>query len=149
MRILPLFLLFCSAQLCAQTSEDSVRQVINDFFVAMKSSDTIGMRATLSSTAQLEATQAIPDAEPKVTNQSITNFLANVARTPVGALDERIEFNMVKVDGPLASVWTPYQFYFNGRFSHCGVNSFTMVRIKGKWLIQYLIDTRRKNCQPG
>jgi hypothetical protein len=79
--------------------------------------------------------------------ESISTFFASVARTPAGMLDERIRFEVVKVDGPLAIVWTPYEFYYNGRYSHCGVNSFQLVRLNGKWMIQYLIDTRRKKCK--
>jgi hypothetical protein len=41
-------------------------------------------------------------------------------------------------------VWTPYRFIFNGKFSHCGVNSFTLVKLNGEWKINYVIDTRRK-----
>lgn len=130
----------------AQTPADSVKKVVNDFFTAMKRSDTVGMRAALSATVHFEATQSRPDAVPALIQESVTNFLAAVARTPAGALDERIQFQSVLVDGPLASVWTPYEFYFNGRFSHCGVNSFQLVREKDKWLIQYLIDTRRRAC---
>ncbi len=131
----------------AQSSEDSVRLVIADFFKAMKRSDTAAMREVLSPTLHLEATQDRPDAEPRIIQQSVTDFLTSVARTPAGALDERIEFDVVKVDGPLATVWTPYEFYFNGRYSHCGVNSFQLIRLKSRWQIQYLVDTRRKNCK--
>ncbi|HNA01067.1 MAG TPA: hypothetical protein PLN49_09415, partial [Ferruginibacter sp.] len=63
---------------------------------------------------------------------------------PKDAADERITFDVVRVDGALAIAWTPYKFYFNGKFSHCGVNSFQLVRFNGEWKIQYLIDTRRK-----
>lgn len=149
MRLLLLAFLFPCAQLLAQTPEDSVRQVVTDFFRAMKMSDTTGMRAALGPNVHFEATQGRPDAEPALIQESVTNFLAAVARTPAGALDERIRFEVLKVDGPLAIVWTPYQFYFNGRYSHCGVNSFQLVRLQGKWLIQYLIDTRRKDCSPS
>ena len=63
--------------------------------------------------------------------------------------DERIQFETIKIDGPLAIVWTPYNFYHNGKFSHCGVNSFQLVRFDGIWKIQYLIDTRRRTgCKP-
>ena len=51
---------------------------------------------------------------------------------------------VVKIDGALASVWTPYKFYFNGKFSHCGVNSFQLVRMNNTWKVQYIIDTRRR-----
>jgi hypothetical protein len=63
---------------------------------------------------------------------------------PKGAADEQIVFETVKVDDDLAMVWTPYRFIFNGKFSHCGVNSFTLVKLNGEWKINYVIDTRRK-----
>jgi len=149
MRIVFLLLsVLIMGDLAAQSSTDSVRQVVNEFFRAMKQSDTAGMRATLSSTVHFEATQSRPDSEPGLLLESVSNFLASVARIPAGALDERIVFETVKVDGSLASVWTPYEFYFNGRYSHCGVNSFQLVRLRGKWQIQYLIDTRHSSCSP-
>jgi hypothetical protein len=67
-----------------------------------------------------------------------------VSKLPKGAADERISFETIRIDGPLAIVWTPYKFYFNGQFSHCGVNSFHLVRLNGSWKIHFLIDTRRK-----
>ena len=70
-----------------------------------------------------------------------------MAKTVKNSLEERITFSSIHIDGNLASVWTPYQFYFQGKFSHCGVNSFQMVKENGEWKIQYIIDTRRKdNC---
>jgi hypothetical protein len=49
----------------------------------------------------------------------------------------------------MAAVWTPYNFYYNGQFSHCGVNSFQVIRFKDGWKIQYIIDTRRRTgCNP-
>jgi hypothetical protein len=148
MRTVFLFItIILSVHLHAQTPADSVQQVISDFFLGMKLSDTTRMRATLSSSVHFEGTQSRPDATPALVQESVTAFFTSVARTPAGMLDERIQFEVVKVDGPLAIVWTPYEFYFNGRYSHCGVNSFQLVRIDGKWMIQYLIDTRRKNCK--
>jgi hypothetical protein len=41
----------------------------------------------------------------------------------------------VKIHGPIAVVWTPYDFYRGGRFSHCGVDAFTLVRVAGGWRI--------------
>jgi len=79
-----------------------------------------------------------------VKNESVNSFAAVIASMPKETADERISFDMIKLDGALATVWTPYKFYLNGQFSHCGVNSFQLVRLKGQWKIQYLIDTRRK-----
>ena len=145
-----LILLVCGV-LCmlaanAQSAEDSVKQVISDFFMSMKRSDSSGIRATLSPAVHFETIQTKPDASFSPKQESITDFLSGIARTPAGALDERIRFDLVRVDGPLAIVWTPYEFYYNDKYSHCGVNSFQLVRIQDKWLIQYVIDTRRKQC---
>ncbi|WP_238584548.1 hypothetical protein [Chryseobacterium sp. Leaf180] len=62
-----------------------------------------------------------------------------------GKIDEQIEFSSIQIDGDLASVFTPYQFYYEGKLAHCGANSFQLVRKNGIWKIQYLIDTRRKD----
>jgi hypothetical protein len=68
-----------------------------------------------------------------------------ISTTPEGTnLDERILDYQIKIDGALASAWTPYNFYVNGNFSHCGVNSFQLVKMDDVWKIVYIIDTRRK-----
>jgi hypothetical protein len=62
-------------------------------------------------------------------------------------LDERLASMDIKIDGELATVWTPYVFYLQGQKNHCGVNAFTLVKLNGTWQIQGIIDTRRKdNC---
>ena len=62
--------------------------------------------------------------------------------------DEKIKFEAIHIDGNLASVFTPYEFYYKGKFSHCGANSFQFVKQNNVWKIQYIIDTRRKeNCE--
>jgi len=50
----------------------------------------------------------------------------------------------VHVAGPLASVWLPYDFYVDGKLSHCGVDAFTLVRTEAGWRIASLAFTRRQ-----
>ena len=47
----------------------------------------------------------------------------------------------------MANAWTPYQFWFNDQFSHCGVNSFQLIKVDNTWKIFFLVDTRRKDCE--
>jgi hypothetical protein len=44
----------------------------------------------------------------------------------------------VHISGPLAVVWTPYDFYSDGRWSHCGVDTFTLVKVADRWRIATL-----------
>jgi hypothetical protein len=84
---------------------------------------------------------------PIVQTGSLNDFSSFVGKQKKGAADERIKIESIKIDADLATVWTPYQFYYQEKFSHCGVNTFTLVRQKGEWKINYIIDTRRKdNC---
>ena len=52
----------------------------------------------------------------------------------------------VLTDGNIASVWAPYDFFRNGKFSHCGVDLFYLVKENGKWKIAHFGYTRNKIC---
>ena len=135
-------LAFCNS-IKAQSPEDSVRSAVNELFTAMKNADSALLVSTFSDSAIL---QTIVDKNGKiqVKTESVPDFAALVATMQKDFLDERIVFDVVRIDGPLAIVWTPYKFYYKGKFSHCGTNSFQLVRINGNWKIQYLVDTRRR-----
>jgi hypothetical protein len=90
---------------------------------------------------------AVKDGRTWTKNEDADAFASYVGKQQPGVLDEQIRFESIRMDGPLASVWTPYSFYAGGKYSHCGVNSFQLVRFPDGWKIQYIIDTRRKLCE--
>mgnify|MGYP002789519650 CR=1 FL=1 len=135
--------LFATA-LNAQTTEDSVKAAITGMFQAMKNADSIGLQQSFSPTAVMQTISRNKEGETVVRTESVSAFSSSINRLSKGDADERITFGAVHIDGPMASVWTPYEFYYKGNFSHCGVNSFQLVRHNGIWKIQYIIDTRRK-----
>jgi hypothetical protein len=126
------------------TSEDSVKAVITTMFAAMRNANGNALFMCFADSAVLQTIARDKDGNAVIKNDQVRDFAKLVETLPKGGADERIVFDVVKVDGQLASVWTPYEFYYNGQFSHCGVNSFQLVRTKTGWKIQYLIDTRRK-----
>jgi hypothetical protein len=128
----------------AQTAEDSVKTVINRMFTGMRSADAGMLKTCFADSMILQTISRNKEGQLVVRNEDPKGFIDFVSKETAGNADERISFDMVKVDGPLAIAWTPYQFYYKGQFSHCGVNSFQLVRFNGEWKIQYLIDTRRK-----
>lgn len=142
-------LFFITAGANAQTAEDSVKTVINDLFRAMKNSDADLLQSVFADSAVLQAFSRSPDGNIVVSNEKISEFADFVAHVKKDSADERIRFETIKIDGPLAMAWTPYRFYYNGKFSHCGVNSFQLVKLNGNWKIQYILDTRRRTgCLP-
>ena len=140
-----LFLIVLSAQHSfAQSEEDSVKNVVQTLFLAMKNADASLLASTFSDSSILQTIVNDKDGIVKVRNEQVKDFIDFVSKEEKGNADERITFETIKIDGPLALVWTPYKFYYKGKFSHCGVNSFHLVKLSGQWKIQYLIDTRRK-----
>ena len=135
-------------QLKAQSSIDSVKNAVNNLFIAMKTTDQALLTSCFADSAVLQTITKNREGQIIVVNQKVADFATSINRFAKGDLDEQISFDVVKVDGDLAIAWTPYKFYLKTVFSHCGVNSFQLVRQKNGWKIQYLIDTRRKtNCE--
>ena len=141
--------IFTHTLVTAQTAEDSVKATVNQLFEGMKNSDPNLVKDAFADSAILQTIgRNQQTGQTVIRTDAVSGFADQVSKATKGALDERITFETVKIDGPLAIVWTPYTFYYNGNLSHCGVNSFQLVRINGKWKIQYLIDTRRRQgCQ--
>ena len=138
------FVLTFSTVINAQTAEDSVKMTINHFFEGMKKSDTALIRASLTEGVIFQTITRKKDGNLMVKTENVNEFLTFIANPQKDVADERITFESIKIDGALASVWTPYKFYSGEKFSHCGANSFQLVKVDGAWKIQYIIDTRRR-----
>lgn len=142
-----IIILFLSLSLDAQENSQpdsvAVAQVIQNMFTAMKTSDTNLLKTCFSPTSILQ-TIANKNGVIEIKNQSLQDFINSIGKQPSGALDERIVMDKLLIDDHLASVWTPYQFYYKSTYSHQGANSFQLVKGNDGWKIQYLIDTRRK-----
>ncbi len=145
------FLFATQTNLTAQTtnttlssaSEKEVKQVIQNMFQAMLQADTSMLRTCFSDKVIFQTIVNKPEGA-MINTVSINDFIQSIGKQTPNALDERIEFGAIQIDPLMATVWTPYSFYFKGQFSHKGVNSFQLVKLKDGWKIQYLIDTRYK-----
>ncbi|HYJ29112.1 MAG TPA: nuclear transport factor 2 family protein [Allosphingosinicella sp.] len=60
---------------------------------------------------------------------------ANGLREGSETLEERMHNPRVRIRGTMATIWTPYSFYRNGSFSHCGIDLFDMAKVDGRWRI--------------
>jgi len=136
----------------AQSAEDSIKNTINKLFEAMKTGNADMLKSCFAKDGVLQSVVVDSNGVVSVRSEDLAEFADFVSKQKAGAADERIVFETIKIDGALSTVWTPYRFYYNGSFRHCGADSFQMVRIGKEWKIQYLIDTRRKNgcaAEPG
>ncbi len=139
--------IFCGTANAQNKTIDSVKMVVNRLFVAMKTADAKLLTTCFADSSILQTISVKQSGEVVLRNEGTSSFIGFIANSKSGDADERNTIEVVKIDGNLASVWSVYTFYYKGKFSHCGANSFQLVKLNGEWKIQYLIDTRRKDCE--
>lgn len=131
------------AQPTPNRDEVAVRATIERLFAGMHASDSAMVQATFMPGAQLKSVEN-KQGVVSVRTEEISHFAGSIGKFSKGALNERLTGMDIKIDGDLATVWTPYEFFTNGKSQYCGANAFTLVRMAKGWKIQALIDTRRK-----
>ncbi|MDR7132306.1 hypothetical protein J2X69_004673 [Algoriphagus sp. 4150] len=143
--ILAIFVLAITIPAFAQSEENAVKAVIESLFDGMRAKNTDQIAVVFSEDAIMQTIETTGEIG-EVKASSVADFVKGIGSLPDDTvLDERISDYQITIDGPLATVWTPYEFYFNDKFSHCGVNSFQLVKMAEGWKIVYIIDTRRKD----
>ncbi|WP_246539010.1 nuclear transport factor 2 family protein [Litoribacter ruber] len=127
-----------------ENSEKAVENTIAKLFDGMRDKDQAALEAVFHEKAIMHTVTENGE-QAALGENSVRDFVNRIAVTPAETrLDERILEYHIRVDGEMASAWTPYEFYVNDSFSHCGVNSFQLIKENGDWKITYVMDTRRK-----
>lgn len=125
-------------------AEEDVKAVIMSLFDGMRAKSGEQVSAAFTPDALMQ-TVISDEKGTRIGSNAVSDFASRVGSTGADVqLDERILDYQIKVDGDMAAAWTPYEFYVNDKFSHCGVNSFQLVKLAEGWKIVYIIDTRRK-----
>lgn len=134
--------------LTAQTEvEKEVEQVIKTFFEGFHKGDTLLMKQTMADQLVFQTAYKNKEQKDILKQDDVAGFIKAIGsgRPVKEKWEERIKSYTIKVDGNMANAWTEYEFWLDGTFSHCGVNSFQLFHDNGAWKIIYLIDTRRRS----
>jgi ketosteroid isomerase-like protein len=107
---------------------------------ALSQHDAATMDALLMPDALLLAQNYAPDRSLETRIVTRAQLLANIAN-PGQRLHETMFDAKVQVEGDIAHVWGPYTFDIDGKRHHCGIDSFAMARVDGRWRIASLTWT--------
>lgn len=119
-----------------------IKMVIEQFFVHMSAHDSAAIR-NLCMPDMILKSVTIRNGENRISETSLQNFMNAVGTKREGTtIEEKILSYDFRTDGPLSVVWTPYEFYVNGKKSHHGTNAFTMVLHNNSWKVLSITDTR-------
>lgn len=121
--------------------------VVNRLFAAMRAKDAAAMQSLFLAEGQFIATDR-RSGQPTRRVFNAESFARLIVNTP-GLLQERMYKPDVRVNGDLALVSGRYGFYVDERFSHCGLNSFQLLRAAEGWKIAQGASTIELNgCEP-
>lgn len=145
-RKLLLGILFITVNTFAQDTEKyAVQKTIEAFFEGFHQQDSIAIKETVTKDVLLQTIAKDSLGKDYVKTEDFLKFIKSIVGIPeTTKFHETIKSYSIQVDGPMANAWTAYEFHVNDKLSHCGVNSFQLLKQGDVWKIIYLIDTRRK-----
>ncbi|WP_333695048.1 nuclear transport factor 2 family protein [Flavobacterium sp.] len=124
--------------------EKEIQNTIERFFNAFHQRDSIALKKVCSENLVLHSISE-SEKEAKFSVEKAANFYKSIATIPLAIkFEEKILSYKVQIDGAMAHVWTPYEFYVNNKLSHSGVNSFQLYKENDGWKVVYILDTRRR-----
>lgn len=135
------WLFSCTAGLHAAAAADAERTavvaVVQRFFDAMSTRHEAGMREVFHPGTQF-AWGKPTEGGITVSNQTIEAFAVRAAGAKERYL-ERMWNPTVHVDGRIAVVWARYDFHVGEKFSHNGIDCFTLLKSDQGWKIVSLV----------
>ena len=140
--------LLVSISLIAQPSErDAVLKTMQAFFDTMTARDVDGAREILQPQGRFHAMK-MKDGKPDVRAFANEEYFANLQASKQ-TMHERIWNAEVRINGLIATVTAPYDFWIDGKFSHCGVDSFDFIKTEKGWKIAGGVYTVEQKCAPS
>jgi hypothetical protein len=135
----------CSLRAADAIEEKAVVAAVQTLFDGMSAHDGAKIRSVMTADARLTR---IRGDQPAVT-VPLEQFLKGIESSQARIL-ERMWDPKVLLRGRLAAVWAEYDFHADGKFTHCGIDSFLLVKAADAWkitTIAYTMET--EGCAPS
>lgn len=115
----------------AESDRIAIQAVVDSALAFITSSNAVGLTDLM-----------LPEAQTYSSRQREGRWVyamrtrdADRSRTPGAPVVERGWAPEIRISGPIAIVWLPYDIYVNNAWSHCGVDVLTMIRVGTAWKI--------------
>jgi steroid delta-isomerase-like uncharacterized protein len=129
---------------------DAILAVMDKAFAAVRSGLPEDWRAIELTEGTTLSFRPLIGGEPGELEMRISSneeFIANEKPDGHEYIERWTEEPTVLIRGPIAVVWGEYEFWIDGEFSHCGVDSADLVKIDGEWKIaNFMWTVEKENC---
>lgn len=135
----------------AQSTGDreAIIETVDRFFAALRTHDRNELIAiSLPGSLNISVSNPVTSVQD-INIQNYTQLINGLGSEGPEFL-ERYWDPTVLIEGNIAVFWAPYDFHVDGQFSHCGIDSFQLVKREGQWFLSNLSWTRqREGCEPS
>lgn len=129
------------------TPLEEASAVADKLFEAMRAKNADAIRALFTAEAQLVAIDKPRNGQGNSTTRVFTaDAFAKMIAEGKGDFIEKMPDKDVRVGPDFAMVFGRYTFYVGDKFSHCGTNSFHLVRTDAGWKIANAASTLEFDC---
>ena len=116
-----------------QAGEDSaVLAAMDRYLAAISTNDLAAMASLQTPDGMTYRARAMEGGGMEVVGRP-NSYWVDPARNDGRKRRERYWMPTVMVRGSIAVVWAPYEFWIDGKTSHCGVDVFNFVKTGGAW----------------
>lgn len=120
----------------AQEADDKAKAlgIVNKLFAEMAAANPAGILAVHTPDSQLVALFRQKDGKTRIdtiNGDAFSKMFTDKSRV----MKEEMYAPKVELFGDLAMVWGRYVFFVNNKLTHCGVNTFNLVRTPDGWKI--------------
>lgn len=145
MRALVLLLFAGIPLIAADSEEKAVLATVQTMFDGMTKHDAEMVKSAMTPDAR-----AVGVRGDRVGTAMSRDDLAQRIAGGSAPILERIWNPQVQVRGRIANVWAPYDFHANGKFSHCGIDTFLLLKTEEGWKVFSLTWTQEtEGCKPS
>jgi len=129
---------------------EAILAVMDKAFAAVRSGNPDDWRSIQLAEGTTLSFRAGPDDRPEELEMRVANneeFLVGLAPDGHEYAERWTGEPTILIRGPIAALWGEYEFWIDGEFSHCGVDSVDLVKIEGEWKIaNFMWTVEKEDC---
>lgn len=133
-------------QFPSDATTDSIKAVVSEMLDAISNNDST--RAAKVVVREGHVMVVFKKLDKTTINFRTNNLFIERTGKRENNVHERMWNPIILYRGDLAVAWTTYDFHKEGQFSHCGAETFNLVRIDNQWLVSdWAFTVEPNNCE--
>ena len=125
--------------------EPAVRAAMDRYMTAISANDLQAMAAMQTPEGMTYRARATEGGEMEIVPHP-NSYWIDPSQDDGRTYRERYWSPTVLIRGGIAVVWAPYEFWIDGKTSHCGIDVFDFVKIDGVWRVSNSMWTVEPNA---